>query len=330
MNRPLRGLPKAHLHLHLEAAMRPGTLAELAAEHGIDVPPFGIRPTFPEFIAVYEAATACLRREEDLRRLLREVAEDAAADGAVWVELHVYPPLWLGRFGADEEALDLTLDAAADATAATGVGIGIVLAADRTLDPAEAVRLARLGASRRDHGVTTFGLANDEAQFPPTPFADAFRIARDAGLLSAPHAGELAGPASVRAALDELGADRLGHGVRAVEDPDLVRRLADEGVVCDVCPTSNLVLGLYPSLSGHPLGALLAAGVPCTINADDPLLFGAGLLEEYEAVRGAFALDQAAMAAIARTSITASGAPDERKRTALAGVDGWLHEEGTR
>jgi adenosine deaminase len=323
-DRALAELPKAHLHLHLEAAMRPSTLHELADEHGITVPELTGFSTFADFIAVYEAATESLRRPDDLRRLLREVAEDGAADGAAWVELQVYPPLWFGRFGSDEDALDLALEAAREATAVTGVGLGLVMAADRTHDPAEAVRMARIAVARRDAGVTTFGLANDETGNPPEPFAEAFRIAREGGLVSAPHAGELGGPQSVRAAIDVLGADRLGHGVRAVEDPGLVARLADEGIVCDVCPTSNIVLGLYPSIEEHPVGQLLEAGVPITLNTDDPLLFGAGLLDEYEAVRRAFALDDQAVAAIARTSIEASGAPERTKRDALAGIDSWL------
>jgi adenosine deaminase len=322
--RPLATLPKAHLHLHLEAAMRPGTLHELAAEHGIAVPELTAFSTFTEFLGVYEAATEALRRPEDVRRLLRETAEDAAGDGVVWLELHVYPPLWLGRFGSDEDTLDLTIEAAGEATDATGVGIGLVVAADRMLDPAIATRIAHLAAARAGRGVTTFGLANDETGHPPEPFAEAFRIARDSGLLSAPHAGELAGPESVRAAVDLLGADRLGHGIRVVEDAELTRRLAAEGIVCDVCPTSNVVLGLYPSVAEHGIGRLLEAGVPVTLNTDDPLLFGAGLLDEYGAVRDAFGLDDAGVAAIARTSIDASGAPGPTKQAARVGIDAWL------
>ncbi|MCU1483652.1 MAG: adenosine deaminase [Actinomycetia bacterium] len=320
----LAELPKAHLHLHLEAAMRPATLHDLAAEHGIPLPPLSGFTSFDEFLRVYEAATECLRTPGDVHRLLREAAEDAVDDGVVWLELHVYPPLWFERFGSDEATLDLTIEAARAATTATGVGIGLVVAADRTDGPVAAERMARLAASRAGQGVTTFGLANDEAGRPPDLFVEAFRIAQEAGLLSAPHAGELAGPESVRGALDLLGADRLGHGVRAVEDPELVRRLADEGTTCDVCPTSNVILGLYPSIAEHGVGQLLAAGVNVSLNTDDPLLFGAGLLDEYDAVRRAFALDEAAVAAIARTSIRASAAPDPLKRTAEAGIDAWL------
>lgn len=301
----LRALPKAHLHLHLEAAMRRSTLDELAAEHGVAIQVRSFS-TFADLIALYRLATDVLRRPEDLRRLVRELAEDARDDGALWVEHFVYPPLWLGRFGSDEEALDLVLDAGREATAATGVGIGAIVTADRTLDPTLAEDAARLAVSRAGAGVVGFGLANDERGFPPEPFERAFAIARDGGLLSVPHAGELAGPASVWGALDALRADRIGHGVRAAEDPALLRRLAEEGVPCDVCVTSNLTLGLYPSAREHAIGTLVDAGVRVTLNADDPLLFGSGLLDEYVLVQDALGWDDERMAAIARTSLEVS------------------------
>lgn len=318
----LRALPKAHVHLHLEAAMRRTTLEELAAQHGITIPALEFR-TFSDFIVLYQLATDVLRTPDDLRRLVHELAEDARDDGAVWVEYFVYPPLWQGRFGSDADALDLVLELSREARAETGVGLGAIVTADRTLDPALAVRDAELAVSRADQGVVGFGLANDESRFPPAPFGPAFTVARDGGLLSVPHAGELAGPESVREAVDLLGADRIGHGVRAVEDPELVRRLADEQITCDVAVTSNLVLGLYPSVREHAIATLADAGVPVTINADDPLLFGPGLLDEYTSVRDAFGWDDAQMATIARTSITASGAPDALKTDALAALEIW-------
>lgn len=314
----LQSLPKAHLHLHLEAAMRPSTLAELGAEHGIDVPPMTGRTTFTQFIALYEAATDVLRREADLRRLVRELAEDAKADGALWVETFVYPPLWLGRFGDDVEALDRFLAIMGDVASDVGIGLGAIVTADRTADPAIAEHWARLAVDRADAGVVGFGLANDETHFPPEPFEKAFAIAIAGGLRSIPHAGELAGPASVRGALDVLHADRLGHGVRAIEDPDLVRRLADEQVTCDVSVASNLTLGLYPSIEAHAIGVLVGAGVPVTINTDDPLMFGLSLLDEYEAIQTAFGWSDDVMATIARTSVSASGAPAAVKASALA------------
>lgn len=321
--RDLRALPKAHLHLHLEAAMRPSTMRDLAARHGVDIPPLSFR-TFDDFIVLYEIATEVLRTPDDLRRLFVELAEDARDDGAVWVEYFVYPPLWKGRFGDDGEALDLALALAADASAATGVGLAAIVTADRTLDPSLAMTAAELAVERAGRGVVGFGLANDETHFAPEPFEKAFALAKEGGLLSVPHAGELAGPESVRAAIDVLHADRIGHGVRAVEDPALVQRLADERITCDVSVSSNLTLGLYPSVREHAVGTLVTAGVPVTLNADDPLLFGPGLLDEYTSVRDAFGYDDETMASIARTSITASGAPPALQSSTLQAIDAWL------
>jgi adenosine deaminase len=261
---------------------------------------------------------------EDFARLVYEVVEDSVLDGAVWVEPSFYAPHHRNRFGADEEIIDMVLDAAADAAAKLGVGVGIMVAADRTVDPAIAVEQARIAVRRADRGVVSFGLANDEAIGPPEPYAEAFAIAKDAGLLSAPHAGELAGPASVWGALDTLAPDRLQHGVRSVEDPELIARLADSEITLDICPTSNLLLSVYPSFEEHPLPQLLAAGIRCSLNGDDPLLFGPVLLEEYEIARKSMDLDDAALATIARASIEGSGAPPELKASASQAIDEWL------
>ncbi|MET7478081.1 hypothetical protein ABZT17_27480 [Streptomyces sp. NPDC005648] len=172
--------------------------------------------------------------------------------------------------------------------------------------------------------MVSFGLTGDEARHAPEPFAEAFAIARDAGLIPAAHAGELAGPASVRAALDVLGARRIARGVRAIEDPPLLARLAAEGIVLDVCPTSNVALGVVAPLSAHPLPQLLQAGIRCTLNADDPLVFGPGLLQEYETARTALSLNDTQLAAVARTSLEASGAPRTTMEDAVTRIDAWL------
>ena len=211
------------------------------------------------------------------------------------------------------------LAALVDASAAYGHRAGLMVSANRTLDPSDAVDQARLAVAYRDQGVVSFGLANYEAPFPPEPFAEAFRIARDGGLLSTPHAGEQLGPESVIGALNVLGADRIGHGVRAIEDPELVKRLADSSVCLDVCPTSNIVFSVFPSLDTHSLPALLNAGVRCSINADDPLFFGASLVDEYELCRRKLGFNDDRLAILARCSIEASGAPDDLKRDAGRG-----------
>lgn len=304
--------------------MRPRTLHELASTYGITVPQVRGYGSFAAFADMYLAACRVLRSPDDLARLVREVAEDAAEAGATWVEPAVYLARHRVRLGDEAAVLEIVLDAAGRAASETGVGVGIMVTADRTLPPDDAVRQARVAARYAGRGVVSFGLANDESRFPPEPFTEAFAIARSAALISAPHAGELAGPASVRGALDALGAQRIAHGVRAIEDPALVRELAERRVCLDVCPTSNLLLGIVPSLEQHPLPALLAAGVRLSLNSDDPLFFGAGLLAEYELCRSVFELDDAALATIARCSIEASGAPAALKTTGLGKIASWL------
>lgn len=322
--RDLALLPKGHLHVHLEGAMRPATLAELANRYGMAVPTVRSFGSFTAFADLYLAACDVLQTWDDLRRVVREVVEDAAAAGALWIEPGMYAPHHRDRLGPAGEVLDVVLDEGRTTAARLGIGFGLMVSADRTLDPDDAVAQAHLAVERIDAGVVSFGLANDEAPFPPGPFVDSFRIAREAGLLSTPHAGELAGPVAIIAALDTLGAHRIQHGVRAVEDPDLVRRLAAEGIPLDVCPTSNLLLSVVPSLAQHPLRLLLAAGVRCSINADDPLLFGPGLLAEFELARGTLGLTDHELAFCARTSLETSGAPAELIATGLAGIDKWM------
>ena len=253
--RSLAALPKAHLHLHLTGAMRHATLVELAGYHGIRLPP-ALTDEWPphlsgtdergwfRFQRLYDMARSVLRTPADLRRLLREIAEDERAEGSGWLEIQLDPDGYAARFGGITAALELVLDAAAAASAATGVGVGIIVAANRTKHPLEARTLARLAAQYAGRGVTGFGLSNDERRGPPQEFARAFRIAEQAGLLLVPHGGELVGPPSVAACLDDLHADRIGHGVRAAEDPALVKRLAAEAVTCEVCPSSNVALGV--------------------------------------------------------------------------------------
>ena len=322
--RDLAILPKAHLHLHLEGAMRPSTLRELAQRYGLEVPAIRGFGSFTAFADTYVAACEVLVELDDMRRLVSEVVEDAALAGAVWVEPGMYLPHHRRRLGSDAEVLEVVLDTLAAAGERHGIGAGLMVSADRTIDPSDAVEQAGLAAAYAGRGVVGFGLANDETGFPPEPFAAAFAVAREVGLLSTPHAGELAGPESVIGALDALGADRIQHGVRAIEDPALVQRLADSAVCLDVCPTSNIMLSVFPSFAEHPLPALLDAGVRCSLNGDDPLLFGPNLLEEYELCRTEFGFDDLRLAHLARCSIEASGAPDDLKRRALAGVEDWL------
>lgn len=333
--RDLRTLPKAHLHLHFTGSLRHATLCDLAAEHGVRLPHSLRRDTPPElratdergwfrFQRLYDLARSVVRTEHDVRRLLHEAAEDEAAEGSGWLEIQVDPTSCAPRLGGLTATLETILDAARDATERTGVGIGVIVAANRTRHPLDARTLARLAARYAGHGVVGFGLSNDERRGRTEDFAPAFRIALRAGLIAVPHGGELAGPGSVRGCLDVLGARRIGHGVRAAEDPALVGRLATAGTVLEICPVSNLRLGVFDRPEDVPLLALREAGVAVSLGADDPLLFGSRLVAQYDVARGALGLDDATLAELARCSVRASTAPDEVRRRLLAGVDAWL------
>ena len=333
--RPLAALPKAHLHLHFTGSMRHATLVELARERRVHLPE-ALAAAWPprlsgtdergwfRFQRLYDIARSVLRRPEDVFRLLAETAADERADGSGWLEIQVDPSGYAARFGGLTPTVELVLEAAQRATAATGVGIGVIIAANRTKHPLDARTLARLAAQYAGRGVVGFGLSNDERRGAAADFAPAFRIADRAGLLLDPHGGELAGADSVRACLDALHAHRIGHGVAAVTDRDLIKRLAGSGVTCEVCPSSNVALGIAARPADVPLRTLLDEGVPVALGADDPLLFGSRLAAQYEIARYVHGLDDSELAELARMSVRGSTAPPAIARRLLADIDAWL------
>jgi adenosine deaminase len=335
MPRPIAALPKAHLHLHFTGSMRHATLVELAAHHGVHLPDALVEEWPPQLSAadergwfrfqrLYDIARSVVRSEADVRRLISEAGQDERADGSGWLELQIDPSGYAARFGGLTPMLELVLDAAADAARQAGVGIGIIVAANRTKHPLEARTLARLASRYAGRGVIGFGLSNDERRGTIADFVPAFRIAAQAGLRSVPHGGELAGPASVRACLEELHADRIGHGVSAAGDPELLRRLAVTQTTLEVCPTSNVALGVAATARDVPLPRLLEAGVQVALAADDPLLFGPRLAAQYELARTVHELSDRDLASLARMSVLGSAAADTVKTRLLAGIDGWL------
>jgi adenosine deaminase len=333
--RDLRTLPKAHLHLHFTGSLRPATMRELAAQHDVRLPDSLRGGEPPELTAtdergwfrfqrLYDTARSVVQEEDDVRRLLLEAAEDELAERTGLLEIQVDPTTYATRVAGLTPTIELILAAARAAEAATGVGIGVVIAANRTRHPLDARTLARLAARYAGDGVVGFGLSNDERRGLTEDFAPAFRIAARAGLVSVPHGGELAGPGSVAACLDLLGAGRIGHGVRAVEEPGLVRRLAETQTTLEVCPTSNVRLGVYATPGDVPLRTLREAGVPVALGADDPLLFGSRLVDQYDVARREHAMTDAELAELARFSVRGSRAPDEVRRRLLSGIDGWM------
>jgi adenosine deaminase len=333
--RDIRLLPKAHLHLHFTGSMRPGTLLELADKYGVRLPealssgrPPRLRATdergWFRFQRLYDIARSCLREPEDIQRLVREAAEEDLRDGSRWLEIQVDPTSYAPLLGGLIPALEVILDAV-DATAReTGIGMRVLVAANRMKHPLDARTLARLAVRYRDRGVVGFGLSNDERRGFARDFDRAFAIAREGGLLAAPHGGELSGPASVRDCLDDLRAARIGHGVRAAEDPRLLARLAEAGVTCEVCPASNVALGVYQRHAEVPLRTLWEAGVPMALGADDPLLFGSRLAVQYEIARVHHGFTDAELAELARQSVRASAAPAEVREKLIVEIDAWL------
>ena len=337
MTRPrsITALPKAHLHLHFTGSMRHSTLIELAERDGISLPDALVEDWPPalsaadekgwfRFQRLYDVARSVLRTEDDVRRLVREAAEDDARDGSRWLEIQVDPSGYAARFGGITAFTELVLDAVREAESTTGIGMAVVIAANRTRHPLDARTLARLAAQYAGRGVVGFGLSNDERRGTTAEFARAFAIAERAGLLLTPHGGELLGPDSVRVCLDALHADRLGHGVRVVEEPALLERVVQQEVVLEVCPVSNVALGVYSDLTSVPLPALLDAGATVALGADDPLLFGSRLAGQYATMRAAHELTDPQLARLAAMSIRASRAPEDTKRVLLSEVDDWL------
>jgi aminodeoxyfutalosine deaminase len=279
--------PKIELHVHLEGTVRPNTLRAIAKRNDYALPEdlesLYVFRDFRHFIEVWILTTNALQTEADWREMVVDYAEEAASHGAVYLE-GIFSPAERVRRGSDwREIFEGVCAGAQEARDLHGVEVRLTPDIPRGFSQEEARATVEWAARYRDRGVVGVGLGGLEAEFPPEPYADVFRLGRELGLGSVPHAGEVAGAASVRGALEELGADRLRHGIRAVEDPGLVAELAARGTVLDVCPLSNLRTGAVASLGAHPLPQLVAAGVRCSISTDDPAMFDTDLTRDYEA-----------------------------------------------
>ena len=338
-SRSVTALPKAHLHLHFTGSMRVETVREMAASHGLRLPHTLTHDYPPRFEAtdergwfrfqrLYDAARACVQGEADMRRIVREAALDDGAEGSRWLEIQVDPTSYAPFVGGITPALEIVLDEAASVSREPGAArVGVVVAASRTRHPLEARTLARLAARYAGEGpgaVVGFGLSNDERRGDTAEFAPAFRIARRAGLALVPHAGELLGADAVAATLDAATPDRLGHGVRAVEDPHVLRRVVEAGVALEVCPGSNVSLGVYDSPGDVPLRRLVEAGARVALGADDPLIFGSRLADQYETARTVHGFSDTELATLARSSFEASLAPVDVRTAAERDIEAWL------
>jgi aminodeoxyfutalosine deaminase len=285
--------PKIELHVHLEGAVSPEMLFAAAKRNGFALPVDSVEQLaefmrfrdFEHFIEAWMGTTRALRTERDYRELVVDYARRAQAQGAVYLEA-IFSPADKASVGVDQRTVfEGFCDGVQEARETLGLEIRLTPDITRGVSQELARETAELAIRYKDRGIVALGLGGLEAKHPPEQYADAFAIARAGGLASVPHAGEVAGPASIRGALDALHADRIRHGVRAVEDPDLLQELADRRIVLDVCVLSNVRLSVVPSVREHQLPQLLAAGVLCTVNTDDPTFFDCDLESEHAAAR---------------------------------------------
>lgn len=286
-------VPKIELHVHLEGAVRAHDLLAIARRNGVPLPADSVEDLeqlyrftdFSHFIEMWLLTTSVIRTDRDFRQVVTGYASEASAMGAVYVEA-IFTPVERVEGGASwDEVFTGFCDGIAEARELFGVEMRLTPDIPRTFDMDTAMRTARYAVKYRDRGVVGIGLGGREEGFPPEPFERAFRLARDGGVGSVPHAGEVVGAESVRGAVEALGADRIRHGIRAVEDPGLLRDMSDRGIVCDVCPVSNLRTGAVRDLGAHPLRAMTDAGVACSINTDDPAMFDTDLEREHVVAR---------------------------------------------
>ena len=318
-----RTMPKAELHCHIEGATPPALAAAQAKRYGIDTSDF-IKDgeyswqDFTSFVQSYDATANLFRTEEDYALLAETYLTEIAEAGAIYSELIASPDQGDAvGIGADAYMRGLA-EGAERAKAKTGIETRLIVVGIRHFGPERVVKAAEYAARRPHPLITGFNLAGEERMHRVADFTRAFDIARDAGLGITIHAGELSGAFSVRDALDHVRPSRISHGVRAIEDADLVKRLADEGVVLEVCPGSNVALGVYPDFASHPLRALHEAGVRVTLNSDDPPFFHTSLAREYEIAATEMSFSEAGLLAMTRTAIEAAFVDEPTRQRLLS------------
>lgn len=291
--RPYRRFPKVDLHRHLEGSLRIDTLLDIARTHGITLPlapelqsmvqmQNGDSLTFSTFLSKFQMLRLFYRSPEVIQRVTREAIADAASDGVMHLELR-FTPVALTRvqaFGLGE-VMDWVIESTNQASLEYGISVRLIASVNRNESLALAEQVAALAVDRKEKGIVGLDLAGNEADYPAGPFAGLFRQVKAAGLKISIHAGEWGGPANVREAIELLGADRIGHGVRVMEDPEVVALARASQVPFEVCVTSNYQSGVVASLTAHPLGKMLDAGLYVTLNTDDPSISQITLSDEY-------------------------------------------------
>lgn len=328
----LRSMPKVELHVHLEGSMRPETLLGLARKHRRALPAEtveGLREwyhfkDFPHFAEIYWTCSECLREPEDIETITRDFLLGQHAQNVLHSEVTYTPLTIYRRCGIPfDEQIDAINRVRVWGEETLGVSLGVTIDLPREACTAEeGAMCAAWAVSGIGRGVTAFGLGGYEVGFPPEDFAEAFAIATKGGLPSAPHAGETEGPSSIWGSLRELNAARIGHGVRCLEDETLVEELRVRRITLEVCPSSNVRLGVVPTLADHPLPQLIKAGLNVTLNSDDPPMFSTTLTDEWLRCAEAFDWDLQTIEALSREAVRSAFVPDARRTALHAAFDG--------
>lgn len=313
----VRRMPKVELHVHLEGSIRPQTLAELAEKNQVDLPGgvSGIYrfANFQEFIDAYMRCASCLCTREDFRRVTYEFLADEAAQGICYCEVLLSSMQHMKRH-MDFQCIMQAMQAGyRQARQESGIRMGVIFDHGRQFGPQAGMEVLAQALATRDYGVIGVSIGGDEEHFPPDLFEDMFRRAQAAGLAVTAHAGEFCGPESIWGAIRRLGVRRVGHGIHALEDPELVDYLRRERVYLDVCPSSNLRTGVIPSPEDHPVRRLFDAGVPITLSSDDPAFFQTNLVQEYLFLAERFHFTREELWRVSLNGVRASFLPAEEK-----------------
>ncbi|MBN1318831.1 MAG: adenosine deaminase [Anaerolineales bacterium] len=323
--RSINALPKAHLHMHFEGAARPETIIEMARRkncHVDDLWDFtGVLP----FNEKYEQVLDLITQPDDLVRMIHEIVEDQAKQNVVYMEIHIAPRFFKDIFNMPLiQVFYLFLNAFRDASRANGIDFGLILNVNTRDSIQDINSVLNLAVDNVGNGVVSFGISGGEPGLTPQLFADFSKRAHAGGLKVVPHAGETGDPESVWGAVRDLNADRLAHGIRAVEDRELMAYLAAHQIVCDVAISSNVQLNVYPSIEEHPVLELINSGIPVTLNTDNELFFRSSLTNEYEIARERLGLSDIQLANIARTSIRAASISEDKMVQIFSEIDRWL------
>jgi adenosine deaminase len=326
--RDIARLPKAHLHVHLESTVRWATLREIGAANGVEVPQHDNAPLafdgFAQFAEHNGLVRDCLRRAEDFTRIAREFCEDEAAQGTRYAEVTFTAAAHGERLGLPDMPLEAVLEGLAQGQAQYGIECRVLLDHPRRRSVDRAWHTLDLAVRYAGHGVVGIGLAGAESH-PVEPFAEVFNAAKHAGVHLVHHAGESCGPESIRQAITVGRADRLGHAITVLQDEALLAEVRERAIPLEVCPSSNVALGLAESMSSHPLPRLRDAGLVVTVNTDIPSVTGTSLTQEYSRVREAFGYDDVVIADLASAAINASFAPEATKKRLHEGTRAWLN-----